>query len=88
MEQGLLGWPQGGTPGWRVQVDSFAVTGTGPYPLSATPNGGLVLGFFDGILQPDTNYLVSNSLRKVSIASGVATSDIQTFTVAYSVSVR
>lgn len=87
MQNGLLGWPRGNTaPGLRVQVDTFAVTGAGPYPLSSMPDGGLMLAFFDGILQPAANFTTNAPARQAAIASGVATSSIATFTLAYSVS--
>jgi len=85
MEQGLLGWPKGRNKGLRVQVDSFAVTGSGPYALTAVPDGALVLGFFDGILQPKANYLVSGATRQAVLPANVTPANIQTFTLAYTV---
>ena len=53
----------------NLNITSEAFTGSGPYALSHAPNGRLTLVFFDGILQPSTNYEVTGS--SVSLTSAV-----------------
>src|SRR5579862_6700659 len=86
MEQGLLGWPKGRATGLQAQVDSFSVTGSGPYTLTSVPDGALMLVFFDGILQPSSNYLLNTPARQVALAAGVVPSEIQTLTLVYTLS--
>lgn len=82
----MLGWPKGRAKGLQAQVDSFPVTGVGPYTLTNVPDGALMLVFFDGILQPPANYLVNTTARQFALPAGVVPAEIQTLTLVYTTS--
>ena len=58
-----------GGSGSTANIASDPFTGSGPYALSHTPSGGLMRVFFDGILQPSSNYEVTGG--SVSLTSAV-----------------
>lgn len=49
----------------RVQRDSFAIASPGPYTLTQTPNGNLILVFFDGIEQPGASYSIVGKILTI-----------------------
>lgn len=68
--------------GLRLQQDSLAVNGTGPYTLSQTPSGALALLFEGPQLAASSDYTIAGA--QLTFASGVDMTQFSSVTVLYS----